>query len=121
MSKKELVPTVAIDHLSGTYLEYLEKRRAVAVLTGEMEKLEAKLREAVGTNFAATIFDEVVITNRPTKRLRARELEEDNPDLYKEYTEPKLVDVFNAEKFQAEHPALYQQYQSRSFLFKEAK
>lgn len=118
---KEMATKVAIDHLSGTYLEYMEKRRTVDILTKEMEKLEAKIREAVGDAEAATVFGEVVITNRPIKRFKAKALEEDNPTLYKEYTRPVIVDQFDAEAFQADHPNLYQQYQSRQFIWKEAK
>lgn len=117
---KELA-TVAIDHVSSTYLEYIEKRRTITILAKEMEKMEQILREAVGSNEVATIMGDVVITNKPSKRLKARELEADNPDLYGEYVKPVLVDQFDSEAFRNEHPALFRQYQSRSFLFKEAK
>lgn len=118
---QELTKVVAIDHMSGTYLEAVERRRAIKVMEAELARLERKLRAAIGDNEAATIFGEEVITNRPVKKLRAKQLAEDNPVLYKQYTRPMLVDQFDAEAFQADHPNLYEQYRSRQFLYKENK
>lgn len=121
MGNEAAVRTVALDHISSVYLEYMEKRRTIGLLAKEMEKLEARLRKEVGDNEQATIMGEVIITNRPVNKLRAKELEQRNPDLYKQYLKPKLVEVFDAKAFQAENPNLYSQFQSRQFLFKEAK
>lgn len=121
MGNEVAIPTVALDHMSSVYLEYMEKRKTIEILLKEKSKLEAQLREAVGDNEQATIMGEVVVTNAPVNKLRAKELEKRNPGLYKQYLVPRLVDVFNVEAFQSEHPNLYSQFQSRQFLFKEAK
>lgn len=118
-SNEVAVPVATLDHMSSVYLEYMEKRNTIAILAKEAEKLEAKLRQAVGDSHEATIMGEVVITNRPINRLRAKELEKHNPDLYKQYLVPKVVEVFNSEAFQAENPNIYAQFQSRQFLLKD--
>jgi hypothetical protein len=121
MSNEVAVPSVALDHMSSVYLEYMEVRKTMDILAKQKEKLETQLRDAVGEHEQATIMGEVVITNRPTKTFKAKDLERDNPNLYKEYVRLKYVEVFDKDTFAVDHPNLYTQYQSRQFLFKEAK
>lgn len=116
----ELATVKAIDHVAGKWLQYREMRDNRDALDKQIDKLEQELREAVGDAHEATIFGEVVVTNKPVNTFRTKEFSNDNPVLFKEFTKPVLKDEFDVEAFKAAHPNLFTQYQSRQFRVKRA-
>lgn len=108
-----------LDHISDKFLLLVEKRRALKDLEAEVKRLDRDIRAEVGDAEEATIFNEVVIRNDPVNKFKAKEFEKDNPTLFKEFTRPVVVYDFDVPAFQAAHPNLYVQYQSRQFRILE--
>jgi predicted phage-related endonuclease len=111
-------PTVAlesIEHGAGTLWMLREIRGKIKELEKQKKKLEADLRRAAGTAHVVTFGEDVVITNRPTDRFRGEDFGKEQPILAKEFTRPVLVDQLDLEALKAAHPAIYEQYQSRTF------
>lgn len=104
-----------IDHVKGEFFLLQKLRAQREVLDAEIKRLEGIIRTEGGDAEELTIDGNTVALFPYVSKLRTKELEKENPDLYKQYLEPKLVDTFNAARFQQEHPELYRRYQSRSF------
>lgn len=109
---------VSLDHISDKFLLLAEKRRELKRLEAEVAKLDREVRAEVGTAEEATVFGEVVVTNHFVNKFREGQFKKDNPVLWKEFSRRVSRTEFDAEWFRSAHPNLYEQYQSRQFLYK---
>jgi hypothetical protein len=111
-------PTVALEgikHGAGTLWRLREIRGQIKELVKQEKKLEAELRRAIGPAPVVTFGEDVVITNRPTDRFRGVDFTKEQPILAKEFTRPVLVDQLDLKALEEAHPAIYEQYRSRTF------
>lgn len=109
---------VPLDRLEARINQARKLKQEVAEANAFIEQVNKEVQDAIlaGAGTVGTIRDAPVFSYRPIKSARWADLIKNHGALVSSYMEPEIVDQLNKEKFKAEHPAIFAQYQSRTFL-----
>lgn len=108
---------VSLDRLATRIDQARKLKQEVAEANAFIAEVEQEVQEAItaagGT--IGTIRNVPVFSYRPIESARWAQLAKQNEALVAPYLVPKMGFELDKEKFKADHPAIFAQYQSRTF------
>ena len=104
-----------IGHLKLHFGEFLRHHSMAKDSTGFLDQFKKLVPGVVGDAGLLVMGNLPVVSFRNDGALVMSRLEKEQPQIVEEFTEMKLVPVFDKEKFQQKMPDVYEAYRARSF------
>lgn len=106
-------PVVELD--GGLWKRYTQASVNAAGWKTEADRLRAEIEDRLGDAYAGIVDGAKVVLNRPTARYAITRLLKDYPALAQHFMVTQRQEVFDLERFSAQHPEIAERYRVRSF------